>query len=120
MESRPWNRSLSTARADDKEFVPGSYKRRAMAAQKLSLKNPNHFGTPAATHTNVRCYTLASMSGASMSGASMSGGKLKMPDGHARTWWRAILQYTANTSSGARGACASAMHALRIQDRIRR
>jgi hypothetical protein len=53
MESRPWNRSLSTARADDKEFVPGSYKQRAMAAQKLSLQNPNHFGTPRG-HTHQR------------------------------------------------------------------
>src|ERR1700722_9003124 len=108
MESRPWNRSLSTARADDKEFAPRSYKRRAMAAQKLSLQNLNHFGTPRG-HTHQR---------PPLHLASMSGRKFKMRDGHARTWWRAILQYTANTSSGARGACVSAMHALRIQDRI--
>ena len=58
---RPWNRSLLSAHADDKEFAFRSYKRRAIVAQKFSLRNLSQFGTPppaaAATHANVRSYT---------------------------------------------------------------
>jgi hypothetical protein len=81
-----------------------------MTAQKLSLQNLSHFGTP-------QPYTSTSAATPWFDARRLN---LKTRDGHARTWWRAIPQRTANTSSGACGACVSAWRALRIQDRIRR